>query len=317
MKNLYPQIQEFLDALAAQHGPPIYSLSPEAARKALIDIQSKPVKKLPASIEDLSIPIGPKGTVDIRIIRPEGSTGLLPVVLWMHGGGWVLGNKQTHDRLMREIAHGANVAVVFVDYTQAPEAQYPLIHEEGYAVALWIAQQGNKHNLDVSRMAIAGDSVGGQLATAITMMVKERGGSKFKLQLLLYPVTNACFDTPSYNEFASGYWLERKGMLWFWDNYIPDKKIREQPLASPLRATIEQLKGLPPAVVIVGENDVLRDEGEAYAHKLMQAGVPIVATRYLGLIHDFALLNPIAEVPGVRQAIDQANQVLHKMLYSY
>jgi acetyl esterase len=307
---LDPVVKTFLDALAKKGGTPIYKLSPIEARKVLSEAQAGTIATLPADIEDRTIPDGPKGSINVRIVRPKGNTTMLPVVLYMHGGGWVLGDTATHDRLIREIANGAQAAVVFVDYTRAPEGQYPVIHEEGYAVAKWIAQNGKTLNLDASRMAIAGDSVGGLLATAIVMMAQERSGPKFIFQLLFYPVTDASFNTPSYEQFATGYFLEREGMKWFWDNYVPDKKMRESPLVCPLKASLEQLKKMPPTLFIVGENDILRDEGEAYAHKLMQAGVSIAACRYLGMMHDFVMLNAIAQAAGVRAAIAQANQWL-------
>jgi acetyl esterase len=308
--TLDPVVKAFIDALVAKDGLPIYKLPVASARKVLSDLQAGPIAKLPADIEDRSIPVGPKGSVAIRIVRPKGITQALPVIIYMHGGGWVLGDKETHDRLVREIAHGTQAAVVFVDYSRAPESHYPTAHEEGYAAAKWIAENGQKLNLDTSRIAIAGDSVGGLLATTIAMMAQERRGPKFIFQVLFYPVTDASFDTPSYKQFATGYYLERNGMKWFWDSYVPDKAMREQPLVAPLNASLEQLKKLPPAFVMVNECDVLRDEGEAYAHKLMQAGVPVVGCRYLGLVHDSVMLNPITKAPGVRAAIAQANHLL-------
>ncbi len=306
--TLDPKVQEFLDSIKG--GTPLYKLSPAEARKVLIQVQSAPIKKLPADIQDLTIPVGPRGSVDIRIVRPEGNTDILPVVIWIHGGGWVLGNKETHDRLMREIANGVEAAVVFVDYTPAPEGQYPTAHEEGYAAAQWVAQNGKTLKLDTSRMAIAGDSVGGLMATAIAMMAHERKGPSFLFQVLLYPVTDAHFDTPSYLQFASGYFLEREAMKWFWDNYVPDIAMREQPLVSPLRASLEQLKNLPPTLLVVNEADVLRDEGEAYAHKLLQAGVPTASIRLIGITHDSAMLNPLTDAPGVRTEIAAAIHAL-------
>lgn len=306
--TLDPRAQKFIDALAGS--TPIYKLPIKEARNVLLKAQAISVPLLPADIEDRTIAGGPQGPVNIRIVRPQGVTKMLPVVIYMHGGGWVLGNKETHDRLIREIAHGAQAAVVFVDYVPAPEAQYPSIHEEGYVTARWIAENGASLNLDTSRMAIAGDSVGGLMATAIALMTQEHGGPRFIFQVLFYPVTDAYFNTPSYEQFATGHYLEREGMKWFWDQYVPDTAIRDHPYASPLRASLEQLKKLPPALIITDENDVLRDEGEAYAHKLMAAGVPVVGVRYLGMIHDFVMLNALAQAPAVHAAIAQANQML-------
>lgn len=305
-----PVIQKFLDTLASQDVPPIYKLPIQEARKVLDNVQAISIATLLADIKDLTIPVGPHGSVKIRIIRPQSNKEMLPVIIYMHGGGWVLGNKETHDRLVREIANGAQAAVVFVDYTRAPEGQYPIAHEEGYAVAKWIADNGISLNLDTSRMVIAGDSVGGLMATAIAMMAKERGEPQFIFQVLFYPVTDANFETDSYEQFAQGPWLTKPAMQWFWDNYVPIKADRDKPLVSPLQASLEQLKNLPPALIITNEFDVLRDEGEAYAHKLMQAGVPVIAMRIIGTIHDCLLLNGITEAPAIRAVIEQANQIL-------
>jgi dienelactone hydrolase len=202
---------------------------------------------------------------------------------------------------------------VFVDYTPAPDAQYPVQLEEAYAATKWIAENGESLNLDPSKLALLGDSVGGNMAIAVAMIAKERGGPRIDFQVLFYPVTDANFETGSYKEFAMGHWLARDAMRWFWDNYLPDKQKRAELHASPLRASNEQLKGMPPTLLIVGENDVLRDEGEAYAHKLAQAGVPVTATRYLGTIHDFVLLNPITHTPAPREALRQAISTLRKV----
>lgn len=309
-----PIIQKFVDDLAQQDGAPLYTLSPEQARKVLDDVQAISVPLAPATIEDMIIPIGSTGSVGIRIIKSKNAAGILPVIIYMHGGGWVLGNTETHDRLVREIVHGAQAAVIFVNYTLAPEGHYPTAHEQGYAVAQWIYERGKTLNLDSSRMAIAGDSVGGLMATAIALMAQERGGPQFLMQLLFYPVTDAHFDTTSYNQFAQGPWLTKAAMMWFWDNYVPDKKMRAQPFISPLQASLDQLKSSPPTFITVNEYDVLRDEGEAYAHKLMQAGVPVVALRCLGMIHDCLMLNPITKAPLVRTIITQANQLLKEAL---
>jgi acetyl esterase len=216
--------------------------------------------------------------------------------------------------LARELANKANAAIVFVNYTPSPEAQYPIPIEEAYAATKWVAENGKSINVDASRLAIAGDSVGGNMAAAVTLLAKERGGPNIAFQALFYPVTDANFDSQSYIAYQEGYWLTREGMKWFWNNYAPNNATRKEPTVSPLQASIDQLKGLPPALVITEEFDVLRDQGEAYAHKLMQAGVSITVTRYLGTIHDFMMLNAIADTPAVRGAIDQASEMLKKKL---
>jgi acetyl esterase len=235
-------------------------------------------------------------------------------VVYFHGGGWVVGGKDTHDRLVREIAGGSGAAVVFVDYARSPEARYPVALEQGYATAKWVAEQGPELGLDPSRLAVAGDSSGGNLAAAVAMLASRRGGPGIACQVLLLPATDAGFDTPSYGQFAGGPFLTRELMEWFWDHYAPDLEARREATASPLRATAEQLRGLPPALVVTAEHDVLRDEGEAYARKLMEAGVEVTATRYLGTIHAFVLLNALAGTPAARAAVAQACEFLKRNL---
>jgi acetyl esterase len=313
--RLDPKIRKFIEALNAKGGPPLYTLSPADARKVLETLQSQPVKKLDAKIEDLTIPGGPTKEVSVRIVRPGNyAGGALPVVMYFHGGGWILGSKNTHDRLIREIANGANVALVFVNYTPSPEAKYPVPIEQAYAATKYVAENGRKMNLDSSRLAVAGDSVGGNMATVVAMLAKQRGGPRITYQVLFYPVTDANFETASYREFADGPWLTKAAMKWFWDAYLPDVAARKNPTASPLQASLDELHGLPPALVITDENDVLRDEGEAYADKMMQAGVSVTAVRYLGAIHDFMMLNPISDTPAARGAIRQANTTLRDAL---
>lgn len=312
---LEPRTQAFIDSLNAAGGPPLYTLTPDAARAVLAEAQSAPVEKLPATIEDTIFPVGPTGSVRIRIVRPQGAKATLPVVFHIHGGGWILGDKNTHDRLTRELSVGANAAVVFVDYDRSPEARYPTAIEQAYASILYVVEHAEELRVDPSRTAVFGDSVGGNMSAALMLMAKERHGPDFALQVLFYSVADANFDTGSYNTFANGPWLTKKAMQWFWDAYLPDVSARKQPTATPLNATIEQLKGLPEALVAVDENDVLRDEGEAYARKLSQAGVRVTSVRYNGTIHDFVLLNAISDTPAVRSAIAEATAALRKALY--
>ncbi len=308
----------FLKSLQQNSGPPIYKLSPEQARTVLSGLQAGHIKKLPtAEIEDRKIPGGPTGEISIRIIRPENSDKKkdLPVIIYFHGGGWVLGNAGTHDRLIRELANGANAAIVFVNYTPSPEAKYPIPIEQAYAATKWVAENGQTINVDPSHLVVAGDSVGGNMAIAVTMLAKKRAGEpKINFQVLFYPVTDANFDTASYNAYQDGYWLTREAMKWFWDNYTSDQINRKEPTVSPLQASVEDLKGLPPALIINGEFDVLRDEGEAYAHKLIDADVEVRAVRYHGTIHDFVMLNPISQTPAARGAIEQASNILKNRL---
>lgn len=316
-KGVEQHTRAFLESLQQNPGPPLYTLSPEKARAVLTGLQASiPVKKLPADIENRTIPGGPENTdVSVHIVRPQGSSNeTLPVVIYLHGGGWVLGNFDTHERLVRELANNVHAAFIFVNYTPSPEAKYPVSLEQAYAVTKWVAQNGQTINLDPSRLAIVGDSVGGNMAAALTLLAKERGGPKIIFQLLFYPVTDASFETTSYEAFQEDYFLTRKNMKWFWDNYTTDKTNRKEPTVSPLQASLEQLRGLPPALIINGEFDVLRDEGEAYAHKLIDSDVPVTAVRYHGTIHDFVMLNPITDTPPVRGAIEQASHMVRKIL---
>jgi acetyl esterase len=306
--------QRLVDGLAAAGGPPLYTLSPQAAREVLTHLQATPGGGPPAEIEDTTFPVGPTGATRIRIVRPAGARGVLPAVVWAHGGGWVLGDRDTHDRLVREIAAGTGAAVVFVDYDRSPEAHYPVALEEIYGAAKYVAEHGAELGLDPARLAIAGDSVGGNMAAAAALLAKQRGGPKLLFQLLYYPVTDGSQSTPSYKTFAEGPWLTAKGMAWFWDAYLPDREARKRPTASPIEATLDELAGLPDAMVIVDENDVLRDEGEAYARKLAQAGVRVTSTRYNGTIHDFVMLNPLADTPAVRAAIREGVDALKSAL---
>jgi acetyl esterase len=301
---LEPAAQEFADATA--NPPFLADLGPVEGRKTVDEVQSGDIARRDVDIEDTSVPGGPSGEVSVRIIRPKGTTGTLPVIVYMHGAGWVFGNNATHDRLIRELADGAGAALVFPNYGLSPEVHYPHALEEGYAVLRWIADHGAEKNLDGSRIAIAGDSVGGNMSAALTLIAKERSGPELAAQALFYPVTDASFDTDSYDQFAEGYFLRRDGMQWFWDQYAPDEDQRDEVTASPLRATKDQLAGLPPALVITAEADVLRDEGEAYGRKLREAGVDVSATRYEGVIHDFMMLNALRETNGAKAAISQA-----------
>jgi len=312
-----PNTQRWLDQLAAASAgsPPLWELSPEDARQLMRYVQaSVPVRLQPADIDDRVIAGGPTGQVSIRIIRPGGAAGVLPVVFHFHGGGWILGDKDTNERLDRELASAAHAVVVFVDYTPAPDAQYPVQNEQAYTALQWVVANAAGLGADPARVALAGDSAGGNMAAALTLMAKERGGPQIAAQVLFYPVTDASLDTGTYQRYADGPWATRGAMRWFWDSYLPDQARRSEITASPLQASVDQLRGLPPALIINAEHDVLRDEGEAYARKLSQAGVPVTQVRYGGTIHDFALLNPIADTPAPRAAIAQAASYLRSAL---
>jgi acetyl esterase/lipase len=309
---LEPASQAFVEATSTP--PFIYELTPAEARKVLDDVQAAPIDKLRVDERWITVPAD-VGEVRVRIVRPPDVTGRLPAILYMHGGGWVLGNAHTHDRLVRELAVGAKAAVVFVEYDRSPEAHYPVVIEQGYATAQWIVRNGPDNGLDADHLAVAGDSVGGCMTAALALMAKERGDVRFVQQSMWYPVTDAAMDTESYKQFAEGYFLTAKGMAWFWDAYLPDLERRSEPYASPLRASDEQLAGLPPAFVIVDEADVLRDEGEAYAARLRAAGVAVTTVRYDGITHDFMMLNPLSDTHATRAAVAQAASVLRDALW--
>ncbi|MFE9625112.1 alpha/beta hydrolase [Streptomyces sp. NPDC006527] len=301
---LEPAAQSFAEATA--NPPYLFDLGPTEGRRTVDEVQSGEIDKPAVDEEWITVSGGPTGSVRARIVKPAGATGTLPVILYIHGAGWVFGNARTHDRLVRELAVGAEAAVVFPEYDLSPEARYPVAIEQNYTVARWVVREGASKGLDATRIAVAGDSVGGNMTAALTLMAKERGDVPLVQQVLFYPVTDASFDTGSYHQFAEGYFLRRDAMQWFWDQYTTDEAERARITASPLRATTDQLTGLPPALVITAEADVLRDEGEAYANKLRTAGVPVTAVRYQGVIHDFVMLNALRETHAADAAINQA-----------
>lgn len=296
--------QEFCEATL--NPPFLYEIPPEEGRKAVDGVQDSEIFKPEILDKWITVEGGPTGSVPVRIVKPVGAEGDLPVIIYTHGAGWVFGDAHTHDRLVRDLAVGTGAAVVFPEYTRSPDVHYPVANEQSYAVAQWVSAHGADEGLDGSRIAIAGDSVGGNMAIALTLMAKERGDVEFKGQVLFYPVTNAAFDDASYVEFADGYWLTRTGMKWFWAQYTTSAADRAEITASPLGATEEQLAGLPPALVINAECDVLRDEGEAYAAKLRAAGVTVTGVRYEGIIHDFVMVNSLHDTPQAKAAVAQA-----------
>jgi acetyl esterase/lipase len=308
--RLEPEAQAFADAAAKP--PFLFTLDPQKGRIALEEAQAGLVSRLPIDIEDRTIADGPSTQLALRILRPQHAPAVLPVIVYIHGAGWVFGSTQTHDRLVRELAVGAGAAVVFPAYRLCPEVRYPTALEECYMAAQWVARCGQEHGLDAERLAVAGDSVGGNMATVITLLSRERGGPDIRLQLLFYPVTDAAFDTASYHQFAEGYHLRRDAMMWFWEQYTRHPGERNEITASPLRASVEQLQGLPAALIITAEADVLRDEGEAYANKLREAGVRVTAVRFQGTIHDFVMLNALAQTAATRGAIALATAWLRE-----
>lgn len=307
-------VQAFLDVLNGSGGPPMETLTPTAARAVLVGAQtSVDVKLRPAIVSKRTITVDGQ-SIGLVIVRPEGVLGTLPAFMFFHGGGWVLGDYPTHERLIRDLVAESGAVAVYVDYTPSPEAQYPTAINQAYAATKWVAEHGAEIDVDGSRLAVVGNSVGGNMTAVVALRAALEGGPNLRFQVLFWPVTDARFDTGSYHTFGEGHFLTRGMMKWFWDNYTPDAEKRNEIYASPLRASLEQLKGVPPALVQTAELDVLRDEGEAYARKLNAAGVEVVALRIDGMIHDYGLLNPIANVPAVQAALRQAAAEIKRRL---
>lgn len=295
---------------------PLYELTPEQARQVLRDVQQHPVDVADVESEDVQIPIANDKTLPVRILRPHHHENQnLPVIFYIHGGGWIMGDAQTHDRFIRELCAGCEAAVVFPLYTPAPESQYPTQLHELFNVLKYITKEAENFRFNTSKLVVAGDSVGANMATVMALLAKENNGPKIIFQLLLYPVTNAAFDSSSYQEYSEGPWLTAKAMQWFWDAYAPDADQRKEITASPLLAEVEHLEGLPPTLIITAENDVLRDEGEAYARKLIQAKVEVSAVRFNNTIHDFMMLNPLAKSKPTRTAVNLSIAVLRRVFY--
>lgn len=308
--RLEPVTQAFIDSLAGS--PPTRSLAPQEAHDGLTALQSRPVPLMDAEITDTTWPVGPLGTTRMRIVRPRGATGTLPVLMYFHGGGWVLGDKTSHDRLVRELANGVEAAVFFVDYVNSPEATYPTQNEQAYAALLYVAGHAAELGVDAGRLAIIGDSVGGNMSAVVTLLARERGGPRISYQVLLYPLLDYLSDRGSYHRYAEGPWLTTKTMKWMFDLQGMDGS--EGFPAYPVRATVEQLRGLPDALIVT-DDDILQDEGEEYARKLARAGSRVTTVRYNGTIHDFCMLNPLADTPATRGAIAQSIAALRTALH--
>lgn len=301
-----------LEFSEANANPPfIYQLPVDEARALLEEVQDSPVEKLDAAIEDQQWDLGEHGKINVRTVKPKDAEGKLPVILYIHGAGWVLGSAHTHDKLVRELAVRTNSIVFVPEYDRSPEAKYPVAIEQSYATLLKIVTDAGE-DYDIERLSIAGDSVGGNMATVVTMLAKDRKGPKINQQLLFYPVTNHGFDTDSYNQFATDYFLAKEGMKWFWNNYLPEGQDTTIKTISPLQATKEDLTGLPAAMILNGEADVLRDEGEEYARHLRDAGVEVTQVRFQGMIHDFVMVNSMDQSHATRAAMDLSTAWLNK-----
>ena len=305
--NVSAKTKAFLDALAKQNAKPLYELSYPEARQVLLSAQTqiKMPKNLDCDIMDMTFPVGPLDATDVRLYRPKDNKDTLPVLVYYHGGGWVMGNKITHERLMRTLCVQAGIAILFVDYTPSPESGYPDTLEQGYAALEYLAHNASEYKVDASRIAVGGDSVGGNMAGVMCLWAKKRQGVNIVRQFLLYPVADGSMSSPSYHDFAEGPWLTQKAMAYFWQAYAPKEAARYEAFASLVNAESDALVGLPAAFVLTIENDVLRDEGEAYANKLMQAGCEVVAVRYKGTIHDFMMLDGLMQTAPAKAAVRQ------------
>jgi acetyl esterase len=299
-------VTELLDSLEASADRTGMAQSLDTLRASIHDVEGAGTELPAVSAEELEIPGTVAGQVRLRIVRPPNVRGWLPGVVYLHGGGWVLGDVETHDWVVRSLAVDAACAVVFVDYHRSPEAPFPIALEEAYATLAWLADHGGSVGVDGQRLGVAGDSAGGNMATVVCMLAKERGGPRIAHQVLFYPTTDLEHEYESFQAYASGYYLTADSLRWSREQYAPDPTHWAQPTLSPVRATSEALSGMPPALVITAEHDPLRDEAEAYARRLTQAGVPTVAVRYLGTIHAFLTLRALARTPAPRSAIAQA-----------
>jgi acetyl esterase/lipase len=307
-------VKAFLNVLNSSGGPPLETLPPLDAREVLVSAQASVTVDL-SGIEESEKTITADGyTIALNIVRPKGIKGKLPVFMFIHGGGWVLGDYPTHKRMVRDLVVLTGFAGVFVNYTRTPDAKYPQAINEIYAATRWVAEHGKEIDVDGENLAVVGNSVGGNMTAVTALMAKEKGGPKIKVHIMMWPVTNANFETESHKQFGDKRFLTTPLLKWMWDLYTTDPKERKEIYASPLQATVEQLKGLPPALIQVAESDILLDEGEAYGRKLDEASVKVTTVRYDGMIHDFGLLNGLAEEPAVRSLFDHAAAELRRYL---
>lgn len=305
-------VQAFLNVLNAGDGKPMEQMTPQEARQVLIGAQ-KGVTLPSAQVAEKIITVNGQ-SIKLKIVKPDNAAGTLPVFMFFHGGGWVLGDFPTHERLIRDLVRSSGAAAVYVDYTPSPEAHFPVAINQAYEATKWVAEHGQEIGVDGSRLGLVGNSVGGNMVASVALQAKQFNGPKIRYNVMLWPVTDANFDSTSYNQYENGYFLTKNMMKWFWDNYTTSASDRNNILASPLRATAEQLKGFPQTLIQTAELDVLRDEGEAFGRKLDAAGVPVTVTRYNGMIHDYGLLNPLSQEPTVKTALEQAGAELHKHL---
>ena len=308
-------VKAFLNVLNSSGGPPLETLPPLEAREVLVNAQASVPVDL-SGIEESEKTIAADGyTIKLNVVRPQGTKGKLPVFIFIHGGGWVLGDYPTHKRMVRDLSVLTGFAGVFVNYTPTPDAKYPRAINEIYAATKWVAEHGDEIEVDGKNLAIVGNSVGGNMTAVTALKAKEKGGTNIKVHIMMWPVTDANFERESFKEFGENRFLTTPLMKWMWDLYTTDPNERKEIYASPLQASVEQLKGLPPALIQVAESDILRDEGEMYGRKLDEAGVNVTTIRYDGMIHDFGLLNGLAEEPAVRSLFEHAAAELRRYLH--
>lgn len=313
--NLTIKTEEFINKLAQENSEPVYKLTPNEAREMLLMLQTEYPADIDAEITDTSTIDENGNQIGLRIVRPANYSGeQLPAILYLHGGGWVMGDKDTHDALIKKLSNNTNAAVIFAEYSKSPEYTYPQALNQAYSVLKYLHNNPGEFNIDNTKIAVAGDSAGGNMAAVLAMKTKEDEGPGIKVQALFYPVTDTSMDTESYKKFKDGPWLSKKAMEYFIEAYVPEKEIRKDCHVSPLKASLEKLKNLPPALIITAENDVLRDEGEAYAAQLDKAGVEVVNIRVNGTIHDFMMLNALQHTPQSNFAIIFASTFLKYFL---
>lgn len=315
MKRCVPLEPQAEAVCQASSKPPlIFELPPDQGRLVLEKAQDSPVYLYPANVDRVSVNTGRWGSIPVYLVNPENLCTPANVILYIHGGGWVFGSFHTHEKLVRELAARTRSIVIFPEYSRSPEARYPAAVEQCYSLMCMVPDlvRSMGYTANPGTFTVAGDSAGGNMAVAMALMAKYRRGPLIQKQLLYYPVANACFNTGSYCEFAEGYYLYRAGMEWFWNQYTMSQKDRNQITASPVRAALDQLKGLPDAMIINGEADVLRDEGESFARRLREAGVNVTAIRVQAIIHDFVMLNSLDQTKGCRAAMDVSTEWINR-----
>lgn len=315
IKNLYIGVKEFVEKLESSSSKPLYELTPEEARNFLVDIQRQDYEEIPADIWDTQIMTTLDGNVQLRFIRPENTKGeKLPLIIYCHGGGWIMGDKYTHDYLVRKLANELHVSVAFIDYPRSPEEKYPTALNQIYAALDFLFNSPNEYDIDTEKIILAGDSAGANMALSTAIRAKKENGVKIQFLLLMYPAIDFNMESDSYREFENGPYLTKKAMKWFWNAYMSCEDDKKDVYFSPFYSDMEDLKGLPQTLIITAENDVLRDEGEKLALKLNEAGVQCSCVRILGTIHDFMMLNSLKDTKPTKTAFNTIKCVLNEIL---